>query len=888
MRSLRLLFAAVVLGTAAASGVGASVQAAPQPACGGHVSDAGNGWRGIRPPFPSGPSKVTHVVATPYVPDRMFATNGSEVMLTNDGGCHWIGVVIPKAGSLLGVLPAPLSSVLTIPTTTSVTALAAPSSATISNRAYVGLEDSSLVRNALRIGYYDGNFWRYDASGLPSSGRVVEIAGSPTAPTIAYAMVDSTSSIDQNPGLYVTRDGGKTWSLRNPSAQSSNLHGLKVDPNVPTLIYALGGNGLQTSNDGGLTFTPGTRSGRDIASYDVANGGGSARIVQGHTTGSYYDRSNDAGSNWAAVRAPVIAKEVAIQPTIDQVGVSDGKQLWLEPSSDVHKACNVTPGVGAPTQLQFTAPLASGYAAVGVRGDAIVRAVFKLDKCGTIVIKGSDLTPIILLPQVLPHQFPSTLLPGRTAVSLPPGGHQDVNYRLLLPRTPSPIDVMFLVDTTDSMTHTIDGLRQDLKQIVNDLATVGLDVQFGVGDFHDYPPTDFAPGDGEIGDYPYRLDAKIGRVTAVLQAALSKLHASGGGDPPEADLTALYQSTTGAGQRIGRHVLVRPGLQAGYRPDALKLAVLATDAPFHQESDYLTPSWSRTMSTLRSYGVHPIGIAVERVDGQGATAGFPSLSDENRLTTQTGSVAPRGGVDCNGDLKVDIGAGAPFVCKLPIVRTSTANVGGITIGSKTQPVKLAPAITTAAESLADFRTVGLQFKGHPGIARVVGPSPLPRVNLKSDNTIDFTVRFTCPKLRHPQTFNLGVDAGAVGRVFASSAAKVQCGAVPPPHHAAVISPLAAAAAVAPIAAPPAAPPAPANPVPNANPNPNPALNANVGFASQEEQQRQLAFANADAGIEEDTSTEMAMSRLGGGAAILLAAAAGYAARRRFAAAWHRR
>jgi hypothetical protein len=108
---------------------------------------------------------------------------------------------------------------------------------------------------------------------------------------------------------------------------------------------------------------------------------------------------------------------------------------------------------------------------------------------------------------------------------------------------------------------------------------------------------------------------------------------------------------------------------------------------------------------------------------------------------------------------------------------------------------------------------------------------------------------------------------------------------PPAETIAVAAPAAAAAA----------PPAPGQPVTNGNPNPNPALNANVGFASQEEEQRQLAFAT-ETGLEDDTSTELAMSRLLVGAAALttLAFGAAYATRRRTSLAvarsstWHSR
>jgi hypothetical protein len=507
----------------------------------------------------------------------------------------------------------------------------------------------------------------------------------------------------------------------------------------------------------------------------------------------------------------------------------------------------------------------------------------------------------VLLPHGVPRQFPSTLTPAKTTVSLPAGGHQNVSYRLLLPRTPSPVDIMFLVDSTASTDKTINGLKQDLALIVNDLAATGLDVQFGLADFKDYSPRIDNIGDGELGDYPYRLDRRIGPSDSSLRNALNNLKARGGGDPAESQLTALYQSTTGTGQhypgRRGYIQYLAPGDSAGYRPDALKLAVLATDERFHHELSYLTPTWAQTVAALRSHGVHPIGLAVQTVDDSGAKHGFHSYKVEQQLATDTGSLAPPGGVDCNGDLVPDVTPGAPFVCKVPVTVTQAIKINNVTVReSKVLPVKLASAITQAAEALPDLRTVGLQFSGAPAkVASVVAPSPLPQVNVKNDNSMSFTVRYDCPRSHHARLYHLHVNAAAGPHVVASAPMRLSCGAVPLVHHHPSVPP---AAVAAPIAAA-AAPPAPGQPVPNANPNPNPALNANVGFASQEEEQRQLAFAGADSlGSEEDASVEMQMSRLNsrddgsndpwlvGGAAVLLTGAAGYAARSRFAAAWH--
>jgi hypothetical protein len=895
MRTRRLLLAVAVSGSLV--GFGVAVDAAPKAACGNRVHDAGNGWQSIRPNWSAGGNEIVQVVAVPYAPDRMYATNGTVVMQTDNDGCTWHpATASPPSGGSLGLLPEPLDGLLRLPSTAHIVAIAAPSSATASDRLYIAWNDESSVttRPHVTVLGLDG---QHEAQGLPQFGSIgrFALAASDSTPTTAYVVVDPELGSDG--GVYTTTDGGKNWAQRNADERSSTLSHITVDPVVPNWLYGQTSSGLVKSDNGGQSFDP-VRSATDIDSFDVASGSGSSMLVAGHADRKSFDRSNDGGRSWTTYQAPVLAKYVAKQPIVPAVGVSDGSDVYLVTPGGARPK-NITPGAGSPLQLQFTAPSAVGYAAVGVRGETVLRSTLTLEN---VTIQPTDPgKPVVLLPHGVPHQFPSTLTAERSTVTLPAGGHQDVDYKLLLPRTPSPVDIMFLVDTSASTDKTIEGLKQDLADIVNDLASTGLNAQFGVADFKDYSPRIDNIGDGELGDYPYRLDREIGPADASLRAALNNLKSRGGGDPAESQLTALYQSTTGAGQHYpGRRTFIKylaPGQSAGYRSEALRLAVLATDERFHKELAYLTPTWSQTVAALRSHGVHPIGLAVQTVDDQGAKHGFHSLKVEQQLATATGSLAPIGGVDCNGDLVPDLAAGAPFVCKVPVTVSHGVSVGNIPL-TKTHvlPVKLAPAITRAAETLPDLRTVGLQFTGGPNnLASIVNPAQPPQVNLKNDNSLSFTVRYSCPRIRHAKLYHLGVNAAAGARVVAHSKMRVSCGAVPPVKHhgvppvAEVAVPLAAAAA----------PPAPGQPVPNANPNPNPALNANVGFASQEEEQRQLAFAGADSLGEEDTSVQYEMSRLNrghdtsndpwllGGAAVLLTGAAGYAARTRFAAAWHR-
>lgn len=892
MRRLRLLLAVAATGSMVAGGAGSVVHAAAKSGTCAR-QNIGGGWAASAPHFPSGESQhIVQAVAVPYVPGRAFATNGTSLMRTDDLGCSWHEIAKPASTSqsiLPADVPQPLDGLLRFPANLTITDIAAPSSATQSADVYIGgtLVSAFKHQPVVYAVTQDGHMLER-SSGLPGSGDLQDVSAVAFAPNDVYAIVTGGDPVTGGHGIYTSGNFGGNW--QPGSAPIDGLTQLRADPGVPTTAYALGPRGLMVTYKGGQSeFIQHGRPADDMASYDVVSGGGGARIVTGHTNAAHIDRSDDAGSSWVTEPTPVNAAEVALTPLLDYVAVADSHRLFIEKGGDKAAAHDVTPSAGVPSQLQFTAPSAAGYVLQGVLGDRVLFHGFNLDG---VTLDVQHLQRVVLNKQGPPKQFPATLTPHTTDITLRPGAHRDVPYQLLLPRTPSPVDVMFLVDTTDSMQATIDGLRKDLAIIVNDVAGTGLDTRFGVAEFRDYAPNVRDMGAGEIGDKPYTLRRKVGLDDASLEQALNKLKVAGGGDPPEADLTALLQSTTGQGQIAGKKVVVPVGQDAGYRTGSLRLAVLATDAPFHREKHYLTPQWDTVVSALRAHRVYQIGLAVQQSNEDPAQAPqFESMRDEQAMATATGSLAPRGGVDCNGDLVPDIAAGQPFVCKVPIQKTTTS-VGGVKLNEQTLPVKLAPAIVNAAENLPDLRTIGLVFNGDARVASLITRAPV--LNLRNDNTTGYTVRFTCPRTKQRHVYHLGVNATDGTRTLVGSAATVTCDALAPLPHTKPLPPI---AAVVPPAAVAAAPPAPGNPLPNANPNPNPVPNANVGFAGQEEEQRQLAYADADAGVGLEESGEMQMSRLGGdgtdpapwlygGAAVLLTAATAYAARTRLSAAWH--
>jgi len=193
MRTPRLLFAAVILGTVVSSGVGAAVNAAPRQPCGGQISDAGNYWQSIKPNWPSGGTHVVQALAVPYVPDRMYATNGTVVMQTDNDGCTWHAPTPAVTGGTLGLpVPPPLDGVLKtlISSDAHIVGIAAPSSATSSDLLYIAWNENSSVGTKPHVTIVGRTVKELD--GLPDRGSIgsLDIAASDTSPTTAYVVID--------------------------------------------------------------------------------------------------------------------------------------------------------------------------------------------------------------------------------------------------------------------------------------------------------------------------------------------------------------------------------------------------------------------------------------------------------------------------------------------------------------------------------------------------------------------------------------------------------------------------------------------------------------------------------------------------------------------------
>ncbi|MCX6634493.1 MAG: hypothetical protein NT090_05310 [Acidobacteria bacterium] len=102
------------------------------------------------------------------------------------------------------------------------------------------------------------------------------------------------------------------------------------------------------------------------------------------------------------------------------------------------------------------------------------------------------------------------------------------------------------------------------------------------------------------------------------------------------------------------------GQQANFRTGATKLFLLWTDAPFHNPGDpgavpYPGPSLQQTADAI---------LALDPPKVVGISSGPFGVAGLQAIAKATGSLAPTGGIDCNGDGSIDVPEGQPLVCAI--------------------------------------------------------------------------------------------------------------------------------------------------------------------------------------------------------------------------------
>lgn len=843
-------------------------------------------WTTIAAPaFPAGGKAMTAFTIDPRQPTRMFASNGDVLVRSTNGGCDWKQVYEPETGALpLEAVEQRIQDVVVSESGGSVYLLIEESAGPVTRPRVVRSDDG-------------GGSWQPADIGLPP-GNPAFLRVAPSDPDVVYLAVGEQNMVDL---LFGSDDGGVTWTLRNNFARSieAGVSDIKVDPQAAQDLWVGASDGLYHSSDGGRSFQADPEfAGTPMGPVDVFHTGGPANLMAFDRAKSGGAVSADGGQNWLSIRSPGIPTSIehGAAPEARLVSALGGVWVfapnifsWVSTDAPVENISGlVASRTGAPVFYGFTPSTIAIFE--GPTGTDVE------------VPPETQVRPDVSLldPGVPPAPEPAKLTPKRRTIRIDAGDSKTVPYDLLLPRTKTPLDVYFIVDTSSSQKRFIVGMADAVEGIVNGLIGSGADVQFGLGAYDNYPdsnpPRVGPPGSGphlyEPNDLYKRLVDRTSDTTA-LEEALRNIEADGGGHY-NAQLEALYQAATGEGYDVepvgpaGRDV--PPGQQVNFRRGALRIAVLISDESFITEPlerDRTPPdlrSFEETAQALNAKGIHQVGISLIADHTAQASEGMRTIA------RMTGSLAPAAGVDCDGDGSPDIPGAAPLVCEL----------GRKELGEDTGLVN---GIVNLVESIRTKATVELKVAARDELVQKVTPDRYAGLILQASDKVTFDATFRCPLTLAGQRFPVRITATGVDG-SPTATATVACRSLaatddedgpPAPFPTDLVLGL--------IPLVPVGPPPPVTELASstqAQAQSQAQAQAQASMAAQKQEQPQLAFVHAVHALRQKAQEEYAMSSFGrsaempgpglalAGAALLMSLGAGIGLSRQRAAVRTRR
>lgn len=769
---------------------------------------------------------VTVAATNPQAPQQVLVSNGTTIQASSSNGCDWRSVLAlaatPSSAGMPSGVTATIESMAILPTGAGVVAVADGTGAA---RRPVVLCAAAATRSA-----YAPTNAGLPQIGVPRSlaatadGRTVflSIAPPPTAasgpatglPTPAGQPVGGLAPAFSD--LYASTDGGHSWQARRASedlaAQTQDLGQLAVDPSDGSVLYAVGDGVLRVSRDGGQTFTALHVPGLGQAS-SLATGEHQELVVsgQGGTFSSF-----DGGRSWAAF-APGPASSVAIRSGDLRAAVATNGNVALFDRTTARRS-DVVPASSPALLLADRTSQPSFHL---VSGHALLRYV---DPVGATTSAPSPLTVSGDTPP--PPPLPGTITPAHVMLTLPATGRRTVHYQLRLPADPTPLNLVFLVDVSSTLSAYQDQLNASIHAITAALVHRGVSLRVGLatlgtGPSKGRPPyPDTSPGSLDVSHptakgEPYRkptlyhLLRRLGPVDSSFYQALGEVRtetlpvpnvsANGTdpraepGDAEEGQLLAMQQVVNPQGvldpttsTAAVPMYAVPGGQEAGFQPDPYQRNVLltATDEFFANPAG--SPDkpdgsldFDRVIAQLRAQQVQSIGL-----DTNGSKDPATSYDDLARMARGTATFAPPGGIRCGATDFIP--AGQPIVC--------------------TDADDFSQVLTSVVTSLRDVQHLTATQAGRPSTVVSTAVGSLDQVDVAKASSEPFDITYTCAGVE-PGLHDSSLDIRLRGYVVASTTATVRCPApltsIVRPH-----APQRPAAPPAPTAVNPVSPPLP--------------------------------------------------------------------------------
>ncbi|MEJ2854020.1 MULTISPECIES: hypothetical protein [unclassified Saccharothrix] len=294
--------------------------------------------------------------------------------------------------------------------------------------------------------------------------------------------------------------------------------------------------------------------------------------------------------------------------------------------------------------------------------------------------------------------------PRSVGGSTPLGGQFTTSATLRTPEVPARPEIMFLLDTTSSMTSTIVAVRANLGEAMRQIAEKEPLARFGIAAYQD-------ASDGEALRYqPATGMTTREEVKKVLEDE-EQLQIGWGGDGPEDWFNALHRVTqdqvfTEPG--TSRIVVVAGDNSSHNHPDRCG----DYDGPNSCASDF--PYWeeARIERELKDLGIHLITVPVVIDDGDPSTPPLPSQLNSREQASRL--TAATGGVLTDGYLPDQIVAGIQHgISRLPVTVTPRAYCpDGVSVEF------LPPTATVPGNTEVTFQEIVRLDPPEPGIAEV--------------------------------------------------------------------------------------------------------------------------------------------------------------------------
>lgn len=194
-------------------------------------------------------------------------------------------------------------------------------------------------------------------------------------------------------------------------------------------------------------------------------------------------------------------------------------------------------------------------------------------------------TILLVLSFVLPAG--ASISPAALEATLAPGESITETKTVDIPELPPRADVIFSFDLTGSMSGIIGTAKTKAIEIMTNLNALGVDINYGVMSYMDYP--DYYEsygyanwyGDAYYGDYAYRLDQAVTGDTTAVSNAINGLVQGSGADGPQDYTRIMYESYADT--------------SVGWRPGAKKILVNFGDNVPHDDNlneGVTTGTWS--------------------------------------------------------------------------------------------------------------------------------------------------------------------------------------------------------------------------------------------------------------------------------------------------------